>query len=106
VYFRNISSINIEREGSRRTIVIKYTKFNLSDITSLPDKSDQIKSILNLLGYSSDKIESITSNNSSWFANIYEHYDPDEFLSKLDHEISISRKISKVLGFYVHVSII
>ena len=102
----NISSINVEREGSRRTIVIKYTKFDLSDITSLSDKSEQIKSILNLLGYSSDKIESITSNNSSWFANVYEHYDPDKFLSKLDHEISISRKISKVLGFYVHVSMV
>ena len=67
----NISSINVEKEGSRRTIVIKYTKFDLSDITSLSDKSEQIKSILNLLGYSSDKVESITSNNSSWFANIY-----------------------------------
>jgi hypothetical protein len=102
----NISSINVEKEGTKRTIVIKYTKFDLSDITSLSDKSEQIKSILNLLGYSSDKVESITSNNSSWFANVYEHYDPDEFLAKLDHEISISRKISKVLGFYVHVSIV
>lgn len=110
----NISSINITREGCIRKIKIKYSKFDLSSITSIDDREEQIIAILNLLSYSQDKIKDISqeekwpsisgSTETIWVARLDEHYDPDEGFSQRDHEFSMSRKISKALGFEVKVS--
>lgn len=112
----NISRIEVTREGLNRQIQIHYSKFDLSSITSLPDKNQQILEMLNLLGYSRDKVSTIEykkknpnddcSNEFIWVATIFEHYDPDESFSQNEHEISMSKKISNALGFEVKISMI
>lgn len=112
----NIYNINVVKEGLIRKVEIKYSKFNLTSIIFLEDKQEQIREILNMLGYSYEKIENISyerklpntdhSTDMIWIARIYNHYDSDETFLQQRAEISISKQISNALGFEVKIQFV
>lgn len=112
----NIYNINVVKEGLIRKVEIKYSKFNLSYIISLKDKKEQIREILDMLGYSNEKIKDISFEiklpnidhytEMIWIARIYHHYDSDKTLLQQRAEISMSKQISNALGYEVKIQFV
>ena len=108
----SINTVHVSKEfdGSMR-ISIEYCIIDLSSISSSDNVKAQIIAILNLLGYSEERIKSVLSqklwndpNQFSWSVEIYD--DSSNYLySKRDYEQSISNLLKKTLNIFVNVSI-
>lgn len=111
---KNVTSLNVNKEGESVKIELVYTKFNLSNLLKGKSEKEQIIAVLEQLGYTNDKIKAVEYtkkwpnvdeiDDKVWKVKIDEHYDPDESLSQHSHERYMSRMISRALGFEVDVS--
>lgn len=111
---KNVTSLNVTKEGESVKIELVYTKFNLSELIEGKNEKEQIIVVLEQLGYSIDKIKKVEYekkwpnvdevDDKVWKVEIDEHFDPDESLSQHSHERYMSRMISRALGFEVNVS--
>lgn len=110
---KNVTSLNVTKEGENVRIELIYTKFNLSKLIKGKNEKEQIIAVLEQLGYPIDKIRKVEYekkwnvdevDDRVWKVEIDEHYDPDESRSQQSDEIYMSRMISRALGFEVSVS--
>lgn len=111
---KNVTSLNVTKEGKKVKIELVYTKFNLSELLEGKNEKEQIIALLERLGYTDDKIKVVEYtkrcpnvdgiDDKVWEVKIDEHYDPDESLSQQSDEIYVSKMIRTVLGFKVDVS--
>lgn len=111
---KNVTSLNVTKEGKKVKIELVYTKFNLSELLEGKNEKEQIIDILEQLGYPNDKIRTVEYkkkwpnvdevDEKVWKVEIDEHFDSDKSLSQHSHERYISQMISRALGFEVWVS--
>lgn len=112
---KNVINLNVTKNSKKVKIKLTYSKFDLVAITECKSEKEQIISLLNELGYTSEKIKKVEYekewpkcdelDDKIWKVELDEHFDPDESFSQHSYEFSMSKKISKVLGFKVSVSI-
>ncbi len=103
---KNAISVSVQKKGKRVIIEVTATKFDLSDIiTQDKPEKEQIIALLEKLDFCDKKIRSVYEISSGeWEIRLYEHYDPDESYSQMDHEYYVSQMIEDILGFKAHVS--
>ncbi len=110
---KNVTSLNVTKEGENVRIELIYTKFNLFKLIKCKNEKEQIIAVLEQLGYPIDKIRKVEYekkwnvdevDDRVWKVEIDEHYDPDESRSQQSDEIYMSRMITRALGFEVSVS--
>lgn|GEM_PF-5758540 len=110
---KNVTSLNVTKEGENVRIELIYTKFNLFKLIKGKNEKEQIIAVLEQLGYPIDKIRKVEYekkwnvdevDDRVWKVEIDEHYDPDESRSQQSDEIYMSRMITRALGFEVSVS--
>ena len=56
---KNVTSLNVTKEGKKVKIELVYTKFNLSELLEGKNEKEQIIDILEQLGYPNDKIRTV-----------------------------------------------
>ena len=105
---KNVTSLNVTKEGENVRIELIYTKFNLFKLIKGKNEKEQIIAVLEQLGYPIDKIRKVEYekkwnvdevDDRVWKVEIDEHYDPDESRSQQSDEIYMSRMITIALGF-------
>lgn len=110
---KNVTSLNVTKEGENVRIELIYTKFNLFKLIKGKNEKEQIIAVLEQLDYPIDKIRKVEYekkwnvdevDDRVWKVEIDEHYDPDESRSQQSDEIYMSRMITRALGFEVSVS--
>lgn len=56
---KNVTSLNVTKEGESVKIELVYTKFNLSNLHKGKNEKEQIIAVLEQLGYTNDKIKAV-----------------------------------------------
>lgn|SRR5574344_1785489 len=106
---QNVNSIKIIKKERQINIKLKYSKVNLSNLTSKNSQQDQIIKLIKSIGYSQEDIIDISLNikngKNFWKVMLNSKEEYNDKYSKSLVQLKISKQISKELNLNVSILI-
>lgn len=99
-----INSVTTMKQNGIVEVEVKYTKLNIVDIISKKSRKEQITEVLSQLGYSGKKIKELEYEKGIWYVTILNE-ELDNAYKIHCYETSLTRDITKLLGYAVNISI-